>query len=547
MSASLFGAGSEGLVGEVDGFHGEADAEGGSLAELGVEFELAVVFFDDLLGDGQTEAGAALALGGEEGDEELFLVFFGDADAVVLDFDDGILFDGVEEGGERHHAALRLDRINGVDEEVENRLVDTIGIDGDGRLSGADLGEKLDFFVGGGAFHEVEAFVEDMRDVGHFEGGLAFLGVGKHVHGEGLDFVEVALEHFPASLDLVDVGFAEAHFDDVGAAGDALEDVLDGVGKGCDGFAGGGETFLLDRFLVEPGVFDGHAGELSDGGEEAELVLGVGEVGDQGVDVDDAEDFFPAADGDADGGADGEVVDGLAFHEALIGHGIGGEDAFFFGDDVLDDGLGDGDFSDLVLVTEADDAGVDAVGVLLVDEGDEATVGAELFEGEVHDAVEDLVDVEESGESSGDLKQDAEVGHGGGGGLWGGEDDGVIGGGDGGDDGGVAGLGDVFDIDVGAGGDRDGLVGRAEDQERGAHADLVADFDLASAVDADAVDEDAVGGAVVEEEPAVAGVFEVGVAAGDGQVGEGNELAGSAESDVVFVGEIEAATFVRTL
>ncbi len=529
------------------GVGGEDDAEGGALTDFGDEFDAAMVFFDDFFGDGEAESGAALTFGGEKGDEELVLVFFRDTDAVVLDFDDGGLLSGVEVGGEGDDAVGGFDGIDGVDEEVEDGLVEAVGIDGDGGLRGADLGEEFDFFIRGGGFDEFEAFVEDVGEVGHFHGGEARLGVGEHVHGEALDFIEVALEHFPAGLDVVEVGFSEAELDDVGPAGDSLEDVLDGVGEGSDGFAGGGEAFLLDGFLVEAGVFDGHAGDLADGGEHAELVLGVGEVGDEGVDIDDAEDFVAAFDGDADGGTDGEIVDAFAFHEALVGHGVAGEDAFFFGDDVLNNGLGDGDFGDLIVIAVTDDAGVDFVGLVGIDEGDEAAVGAELFKDEVHDAVEDLVDVEDGGECGGDLEEDAEMSHGGGGGFGCGEDDGVVRGGDGGDDGGIAGLGDIADIDIGVGGDGDGAVGRAEDEERGAETDLVADFHFAAFVDFDAVDEDAVGGAIIAEEPAVTGVFEVGMASGDGEVGEGDVLAGAAEVDGLVAREIKASALVGAL
>src|SRR5690349_1447412 len=122
------------------------------------------------------------------------------------------------------------------------------------------------------------------------------------------------------------------------------------MGQRGDGFAGGGETFALHIFLEEASVFDGHAGDVADGGEEAELVLGVGEIRDEGVNVDDAKDAVTAGDGHADGGADGEVVDAFTAAEALVSRGVTGEDAFLAGDDVLDDGLGDGNFADLVFV-----------------------------------------------------------------------------------------------------------------------------------------------------------------------------------------------------
>ena len=47
------------------------------------------VFADDALRDPEAEAGAALALGGEEGLEEVLADLGGDAGAVVGDLDDG--------------------------------------------------------------------------------------------------------------------------------------------------------------------------------------------------------------------------------------------------------------------------------------------------------------------------------------------------------------------------------------------------------------------------------------------------------------------------
>ena len=37
------------------------------------------------------------------------------------------------------------------------------------------------------------------------------------------------------------------------------------------------------------------------------------------------------------------------------------------------------------------------------------------------------------------------------------------------------------------------------------------------------------------------------MAAGNGQVGEGDQLAGPAKTDVVFIGQVKASTLVRTL
>ena len=70
-------------------FLGEFEVETGALAELGLDLDLAAVFSEDFLGDGEAEAGAACALGGGEDLEDGGEVFLGDADAVVEDGDAG--------------------------------------------------------------------------------------------------------------------------------------------------------------------------------------------------------------------------------------------------------------------------------------------------------------------------------------------------------------------------------------------------------------------------------------------------------------------------
>ena len=75
-----------------DGFGGEEDGGGGSsVGAIDAAFELnrAGVFADDALRDPQAEAGAAFALGGEEGLEEVVADFGGDSGTVIGNLDDG--------------------------------------------------------------------------------------------------------------------------------------------------------------------------------------------------------------------------------------------------------------------------------------------------------------------------------------------------------------------------------------------------------------------------------------------------------------------------
>ena len=69
-----------------DGLGGEEDADDGAVRALLVsllEGDAAAVFADDAAADPEPEAGAAFALGGEEGLEEVGLHVLGNAGAVI--------------------------------------------------------------------------------------------------------------------------------------------------------------------------------------------------------------------------------------------------------------------------------------------------------------------------------------------------------------------------------------------------------------------------------------------------------------------------------
>ena len=64
----------------------QADGDGGSFPNGALDRNLAEVLFDDLFGDGETEAGAS-SLGRKKRLENLLQVFLGDAIAVVAEGD----------------------------------------------------------------------------------------------------------------------------------------------------------------------------------------------------------------------------------------------------------------------------------------------------------------------------------------------------------------------------------------------------------------------------------------------------------------------------
>src|SRR5207302_6452246 len=81
----------------------ELDGERRALAELALDVELGVVAGHDAVDDAETEAGTALALGGEERIEDALAHVFGHADAGVADAAQDVI--AVDGRAERHATA----------------------------------------------------------------------------------------------------------------------------------------------------------------------------------------------------------------------------------------------------------------------------------------------------------------------------------------------------------------------------------------------------------------------------------------------------------
>ena len=100
---------------------GKGDDEGGAAVDLAVHLDVAVMLLDDVVDDGQAQAGPlADRLGGEERIEYLFQVLFRDAAAVVLEADGDLL--AALFAADRD-PALALDGVDGVDEQVDEQLL----------------------------------------------------------------------------------------------------------------------------------------------------------------------------------------------------------------------------------------------------------------------------------------------------------------------------------------------------------------------------------------------------------------------------------------
>ena len=120
---------------------GEPDGDGGSLIRRAVDFDRAVQIVNKLLGDGQTEAGAAALararlVDAVEALEDVGQIAFGDADAVIADTDLGaaVLF----RGGNGDGAVLGrvFDR---VDVDVDVDLPEPVVVGGDRRQLARDV------------------------------------------------------------------------------------------------------------------------------------------------------------------------------------------------------------------------------------------------------------------------------------------------------------------------------------------------------------------------------------------------------------------------
>jgi hypothetical protein len=269
------------------------------MAEGAFDADLAAHHFDDLFGDGEAEAGAAVFAGGGtvglgKGVKEVREGGGGDTDAGI--------FDGEEEGDMGFGLGLEADagddlamvgEFDGIDDEVGDDLTEAAGVAAElGGDIGIDeehefdvfffgaVGEEFDGAFGGGEQIEVEGFEVEFT-------GLHF--------GEVEDVVDDGEEGFGAIFD----GFEEAVLfgvergvlEENGHADDAVEggaDFVADVGEELGFDAGGFEGFVsgAGEFLFEAFPFgDIHHGADHANGAVVPVMHDVGAVEDIGVGV----------------------------------------------------------------------------------------------------------------------------------------------------------------------------------------------------------------------------------------------------------------------
>lgn len=283
---------------------GEREDELGSLAEGGVDGDPSLVGVEDAAGGGEAEACAA-GLGGEVRAEDFLLRLRVDPRAGVDDVDPhGTGLVGFEGGGgaEDEFAGLVAGRVGGahglegVEEEVEDGLLDESGIDvgGEGARGEVDAEANLLFFGLWG--EEVGEFVEEGIEVGGVGIEAEFAGVFEEVGEDGTEAFDFAAEGGVAAREAFfvfvgNVEIVDPLGEELGVEADGGEGVFDLVGEAAGhgtefGEAFGGASALLGGADALDGTADGPprgeggGGDAGEGaeGEHGERAGHVGEV-----------------------------------------------------------------------------------------------------------------------------------------------------------------------------------------------------------------------------------------------------------------------------
>ena len=170
-----------------------------------------------------------------------------------------------------------------------------------------------------------------------------------------------------------------------------------------DGLPDGGQPLGLDHGRVVAGVFDGQGRLVADGDHQLQVVFGelVGAAlldallgAGRGVDVDHADHVVAALHGHANRLADAHLHDAAGGIPAVVLPGVAGQHAFVPLDHVVENRLADGDF--LVgadALASAADLGLQQF-CRRVHQHDAAAVGLDPLEDQLHDPLQQLVDVQ---------------------------------------------------------------------------------------------------------------------------------------------------------
>ncbi len=196
-------------------------------------------------------------LGAEERGEDVPFDLLVHAAPVVADLDHEEV-PVLRQGGFQHHlgalagsVVLPGAGVDGVDHDVGRGHVDQLRIAQHGGQSVGDLVAQRHAVVGGGLPVQLADPRHQVVEVDPLELRLPLPGVVQHVVGEVADPLDALLDHRPAFLDLLPVVLGHPVADQVGAALEGIEHVLDGVLDAGHRLADGGELLRLDQFPLE--------------------------------------------------------------------------------------------------------------------------------------------------------------------------------------------------------------------------------------------------------------------------------------------------------
>src|SRR5712691_1687414 len=272
----------QGAAGGVE--DGDGEMELGAAADFAFDPDAAAVHFDDVLGDGEAQAGAAELAGARSVDaiealEDARLVGGGDADAGIGDGEDD--FGAAGFGADRDLAA-RERVLRGVVEQILQDFREAAAVAGDVGYAVEGLDGNGDFLFGGAMARSLHAGFDELRDAdaANFE----FQAVGVHfrehqqILGEAREAAGVLDDDFekvPAMLRIVH-----------GAGEQGFREALNGGKRGAEFVGNVGDEIAAHAFeLAQLGdvvKHDDRAGRFagahrSDGGREKMLAESAGD------------------------------------------------------------------------------------------------------------------------------------------------------------------------------------------------------------------------------------------------------------------------------
>ena len=240
---------------------GEEDAEDGTVAagiDGGAQLHFAAVTLDDGAGDPESEAGAALALGGEEWLSEAALDLERDAAAIVANGDTDAANAGIGPAVGAAYAeaetAMRGGSFESIGDKIGEDLAHFAGIEG-GFFLAVVLPLDDDALFADGAVVEEQHFLEQVGEANR-NGAGGFTGKAKGLAADLGDAFELAL----GEREVVGNGGGKVLFqaEQVEEVHDRLERIVDFVGDG------GSETADGDKLLIFA-QHDGGAIEIAEG------------------------------------------------------------------------------------------------------------------------------------------------------------------------------------------------------------------------------------------------------------------------------------------